>query len=58
VIKLRRIRRLGHVERMGEIRNVYKVLVRRTEGKSHLEDLAVDGQIILELILKRQHRRV
>jgi hypothetical protein len=27
----------GHVERIGEIRNAYKILVRRSEGKRSLE---------------------
>jgi hypothetical protein len=33
VIKPRRMRWVGHVERMGEGRNVYNVLVERPEGK-------------------------
>jgi len=34
VIKLRRIRWAGYVARMGEEMGVYKVLVRKPEGKS------------------------
>jgi hypothetical protein len=30
------------------MRNAYKILVRKYEGKRHLEDLVVDGKIILE----------
>jgi len=35
VIKSRRMRWAGHVERMGEEREVYRVLVGKPEGKSH-----------------------
>jgi hypothetical protein len=37
VIKLRRIRRAGHVAIMGESRGAYSVLVGKPEGKSLLE---------------------
>jgi hypothetical protein len=33
VIKLRRMRWAGHAARMGEEREVYRVLVRKTEGR-------------------------
>jgi hypothetical protein len=33
VIESRRMRWTGHVERMGKIRNAYKILVGKTEGK-------------------------
>ena len=36
VIKSRRIRWVGHVGRMGERRGVYRVLVRKREGKRQL----------------------
>jgi len=36
VIKSRRMRRAGHVARMGESRGVYRVLVRKPEGKRQL----------------------
>jgi hypothetical protein len=39
-----------HVEYMGEMRNAYKILVRKSEGKKQCEDLGVDGRIILEWI--------
>jgi len=38
----------GHVARMGEIRNAYKILVGKPEGKRHPEELGVYGRIILE----------
>jgi hypothetical protein len=30
---------------MGEVRNVYRVLVGKPEGKGHLEDQGVDGRM-------------
>jgi hypothetical protein len=36
---------------MGEMRNAYNILVGKLEGKSYLEDVDVDGKIILECIL-------
>jgi hypothetical protein len=52
-IKSRRMRWAGHVARMGEGRNVYRVLVGKTEGKNHLKDRGVDGRMGLEWILGR-----
>jgi hypothetical protein len=40
----------GHVARMGEMRNTYKILVGTPEKKRPLEDLLVSGKIILEWI--------
>jgi hypothetical protein len=37
IIKSRRMRWAGHVARMGEKRNVYRILVRKSEGKRPLE---------------------
>jgi hypothetical protein len=37
VIKSRRMRRAGHVARMGEMRNVCKILVGKPKGKRPLE---------------------
>jgi hypothetical protein len=44
-IKSRRMRWAGHVARMGEGRNVYRVLVRKPVGKNYLEDQGVDGRM-------------
>ena len=33
---------MGHVARIGDKRSAYRVLVRRPEGRDHLEDLDVD----------------
>ena len=54
VIKLRRIRWAGHVERMGESKDVYRVLVGKPEGKDNLEDPGVDGRIILRWIFRKR----
>jgi hypothetical protein len=40
-----RMRWTGHVAGMGEERKVYKVLMRKPEGKNHLEDQSVDGRM-------------
>jgi hypothetical protein len=42
-IKSRRMRWVGHVARMGEGRNVYRVLVGKPEGRKYSEDRGVDG---------------
>jgi hypothetical protein len=44
-IKSRRMRWAGHVARMAEGRNVYRVLVGKPEGKRPLEDQGVDGRM-------------
>jgi hypothetical protein len=44
-IKSRRMRWAGHVARMGEGRNLYRVLVGKPEGKSHSEEQGVDGRM-------------
>jgi len=51
MIKSRRTRSSGHVACMGEIRNAYKIVVGKYEGKNYSEDLGVDGRITLEWIL-------
>jgi hypothetical protein len=38
MIKSRRMRWAGHVTRMGERRGADRILVRRPEGRKHLED--------------------
>jgi hypothetical protein len=37
---------------MGEGRDIYRILVGRPKGRSHLEDPGVDERIILNCILK------
>jgi hypothetical protein len=53
MIKSKRMRWAGHVARMGAKRNAYRSLVGKTEGKSHQEDLDVDGWIILNRSYQR-----
>jgi hypothetical protein len=47
VIKLGRLRGVGHVESMGVGRGMYRVLVGKPEGKRPWGDPGVDGKIIL-----------
>jgi hypothetical protein len=49
----RRMRWAGHVARMGEKRNAYRILVGKPEGKNHWEDQDVCGWTILKWILER-----
>jgi len=42
-----RIKLVGHVARMREMRNVYNVLVGKCQRRDHLEGLDVEGKIIL-----------
>jgi hypothetical protein len=51
VTKSKRMRWVGHVARMGEKRNAYRVLVGKPERKGHWEDQDVGGWIKLGWIL-------
>jgi len=42
------MRRVGHVENMGDRRGVYRVLVARTMERDHLEDTGEYEKIILK----------
>ena len=53
VIKSRRMRWAGHVARMVEEREVYRVLVGNRREGDHWGDLGVDGCIILGWISRR-----
>jgi len=46
----------GHVARMREFRNAYKMWVGEPERKDHLEDLSIDGKL-LECIFGEIGRR-
>jgi hypothetical protein len=45
VIESKRMRRAGHVARMGEERGVYRVLVGNLREKDHWGDQDLDGRI-------------
>jgi hypothetical protein len=52
VIKSKRMRWANNVGYMGEMRNAYKILVGKSEGKRPLGRLGVDGRSVLTLNLK------
>jgi len=43
---------------MGERRGAYRILMGKTEGKSHLKDLGIDGKIILKQIFRECYGRI
>jgi hypothetical protein len=53
VIKSKRMRWAGHVARMGEGRDVYRLLLGVPNGRDHREDLVVALRIILRWTLER-----
>jgi len=53
LINSRRMRWEGHVARMGEWRDAYRVLVGNLMERGHLKDPGVDGWIILKWIFKK-----
>jgi hypothetical protein len=53
MIKSRRMRWAGHVARIGDKRNAYKILEGKPEGKNHWEDQDVGGKTVLKWILDR-----
>jgi hypothetical protein len=53
VIISRRLWWAGHVARIAEGRDVYRVLVERPEGKNHWEDLGIGESITLRRTLGR-----
>jgi hypothetical protein len=42
----------GQVERLGELKNAYKILVGRPEGRNDMKDLGIGRRIILKWILR------
>jgi hypothetical protein len=54
VIKSRIMRWAGHVARMGDMRGAYWVLMGKLVVKNNLEDLGIDGRILLKFILKKR----
>jgi hypothetical protein len=53
MIKLRRMRWAGHVARMGEKKNAYRLLVESQRERDHKEDQDVGGWIMSGCILER-----
>jgi hypothetical protein len=47
-----------HIACMEEMGNAYSILVGKPEGKRHLQDLGIDGRVILEWILGKQFEKV
>jgi hypothetical protein len=56
VIKARRMRMrwVGYVARMGEVRGAYNILLGKREGRRPREDLGIDGRITLIWVLGKQ----
>jgi hypothetical protein len=49
----------GHITPMGQMRNAYKVFIRKCEGKiDHVEDLGTDTKIMLKWILGKYGGKV
>jgi len=46
VIKSRRMRRVGHVARTGQMRNTYKYWSENLKARDHLEEAGVDAKIM------------
>jgi hypothetical protein len=57
VIKLR-MRWMGHVACLGDMRNAYKIFVGKPEGMNHLEDVNIDGKIMFEWYLGKEGGRM
>jgi hypothetical protein len=53
IIRSMRMRWTGHVARMGEKRNSYRVLVGKSEGNSPVGYIEVSGRMILKWILQK-----
>jgi hypothetical protein len=53
VIKSRRTRWVGHIEHMGSVRNAYRILVGKPEGRDHTKYLGTGGKIIFKWILQK-----
>jgi hypothetical protein len=47
------MRLIGHAARMEAIGNSYKIMVGKPEGRNRLEDLDIDGRMLLKLMLSK-----
>jgi hypothetical protein len=45
------MRWMGHVACAGEMRYAYRILVENLKGRPHLEDLGIDGMVVLKRII-------
>jgi hypothetical protein len=54
VIISRRLHWMGHVVCMGELRNPHRILAENVNGRDNMEDLHVDGRILLEWIVGKR----
>jgi hypothetical protein len=52
-MKLRQMTRMGHVERMGDIKFNKKIWFENLKGRIRLDELEVNRKIIFQGILKR-----
>jgi hypothetical protein len=53
MLRSRRMRWVGNIARLGEMRNVYKIFVGKPEGKRLLGRRSADGRIISKRILAK-----
>jgi hypothetical protein len=53
LIKSRKMRQLGHVTYMGEMRNAYKISARKPKGKTSLGRLKHQWEDNIKLILEK-----
>jgi hypothetical protein len=53
IIKSRRMKLAGHVARIGEKRNAYRIFVRKPEGKRPMGRTRLSGWAILKRILEK-----
>jgi hypothetical protein len=54
IIRIIKLRGPGHTALKGEMKNTYKILVGKYEGTGPLENLNIDGRIILKWILQKE----
>jgi hypothetical protein len=49
---MKKMKLAGYVARMGEMSNAYNGSVENIEARDHLEDLGVDGRVLLKVIFE------